>query len=180
MIKLIILDRDGVINRDSDEYIKSENEWEALPGSLEAIARLNRAGFRIVVATNQSGLARGKFDIAALNAIHRKMHTHLTQYGGVVDAVFFCPHAPDENCGCRKPETGLFDEISRRLRVPLYKTTFVGDKLSDINAALAVKSKPVLVKTGNGQTLIDSGDLPADIPVFNDLASFAASILEAA
>ena len=180
MIKLIILDRDGVINHDSDEYIKSENEWEALPGSLNAIARLNRAGFRIVVATNQSGLARGKFDIAALNAIHRKMHTHLTQYGGKVDAVFFCPHAPDENCSCRKPKTGLFDEISRRLRVPLYKTTFVGDKLSDINAALAVKSNPVLVKTGYGQTLIDSGKLPENTPVFNDLASFADSILEAA
>ncbi len=180
MIKLIILDRDGVINLDSDEYIKSENEWEAIPGSLDAIARLNRAGYRIVVASNQSGLAGGKFDISALNAIHRKMHTHLSQYGGVIEAVFFCPHAPDENCSCRKPATGLFDEISRRLRVPLYKTTFVCDKLSDIEAAQTAKTEPVLVKTGYGQALLDSGKLPDNIKIFDDLASFADSILEAA
>jgi D-glycero-D-manno-heptose 1,7-bisphosphate phosphatase len=180
MIKLIILDRDGVINHDSDEYIKSENEWEAIPGSLDAIARLSQAGYRIVVATNQSGLARGKFDINALNAIHRKMHTHLSQYGGVIEAIFFCPHGPDENCSCRKPETGLFDEISRRLRIPLYKTLFVCDKSSDIDAALAAKTKPVLVKTGHGQALLESGKLPDNIEVFDDLASFADSFLDAA
>ncbi len=141
-MKLIILDRDGVINHDSDDYIKSENEWEAIPGSLDAIARLNRGGYRIVVATNQSGLARGQFDVNTLRA--------------------------------------MFHESSRRLRVPLYKTTFSGDKLSDMEAALTVKAKPVLVKTGYGQTLVESGKLPDGITVFDDLASVADSILEAA
>jgi len=178
-MKLIILDRDGVINHDSDDYIKSENEWEAIPGSLEAIARLNRDGYRVVVATNQSGLARGKFNVITLNSIHRKMRTHLSQYGGRIEAIFFCPHGPDENCACRKPEPGLFHEISRRLRLPLYKTIVVGDKLSDMQAALAAKAKPVLVKTGYGQTLLDSGKLPNDIAIFDDLASVADSLINA-
>ncbi len=178
-MKLIILDRDGVINYDSDNYIKSEHEWEAIPGSLDAIARLNRNKYRVVVVTNQSGLARGKFDINALNAIHRKMHTHLSQYGGKIEAVFFCPHEPDDHCSCRKPEPGLLHEISRRLRVPLYKTTIVGDKLSDMEAALAVKANPVLVKTGYGQALLDSGRLADDIAVFDDLASVVDSLLKA-
>ena len=177
-MKLIILDRDGVINHDSDDYIKSENEWEAIPGSLDAIARLNRGDYRVVVATNQSGLARGKFNIDELNAIHRKMHTHLSQYGGVIEAIFFCPHKPDDHCLCRKPQPGLLHEISRRLRVPLYKAIVVGDKLSDIKAALATKATPVLVKTGSGQSLIDSGKLPQDIDVFDDLASVADSLLK--
>ena len=176
-MKLIILDRDGVINHDSDDYIKSENEWEAIPGSLEAIARLNRDGYRVVVATNQAGLARGKFNLNALNSIHGKMHTHLSQYGGHIEAIFFCPHGPDENCACRKPEPGLFHEISRRLRLPLYKTIVVGDKLSDMQAALAAKAKPVLVKTGYGQTLLDTGKLPDGIAVFDDLASVADSLI---
>lgn len=178
-MKLIILDRDGVINHDSDDYIKSENEWEAIPGSLEAIARLNRDGYRVVVATNQSGLARGKFNVHTLNSIHRKMHTHLSQYGGHIEAIFFCPHGPDENCACRKPEPGLFHEISRRLRLPLYKTIVVGDKLSDMQAALAAKAKPVLVKTGYGQTLLDSGKLPDGIAIFDDLANVADSLINA-
>ena len=177
-MKLIILDRDGVINHDSEDYIKSENEWEAIPGSLDAIARLNRGGYRVVVVSNQAGLARGKLDVNALNAIHRKMHTHLSQYGGVVEAIFFCPHGPDDKCSCRKPEPGLFHEISRRLRTPLYKSFVVGDKLSDIQAALAVKAKVALVKTGYGQSVLDSGKLPDGIPVFDDLASVADSLLK--
>ncbi len=176
-MKLIILDRDGVINHDSDDYIKSEEEWEAIPGSLDAIARLNRGGYRIVVATNQSGLARGKLDIITLNAIHRKMHTHLSQYGGVIEAIFFCPHGPDENCSCRKPQPGLLHEISRRLRVPLYKTTFIGDSLSDIEAAQTVKARPILVKTGYGQNAVDSGKLPDGVTVYDDLAGAADALL---
>ncbi|MFT5349349.1 MAG: D-glycero-D-manno-heptose 1,7-bisphosphate phosphatase [Gammaproteobacteria bacterium] len=179
MMKLIILDRDGVINFDSDDYIKSEDEWEAIPGSLDAIARLNRASFRIVVVSNQSGLARDKFTISDLNAIHRKMHTHLSQFGGKIEAVFFCPHAPDENCACRKPELGLFHEISRRLRVPLYRTTVVGDKLSDMQAALEVKAKAILVKTGYGQAALDAGELPEGIVVYDNLASVATSLINA-
>lgn len=178
-MKLIILDRDGVINHDSADYIKSENEWEAIPGSLEAIARLNREGYRVVVATNQSGLAGGKFNVNTLNSIHRKMHTHLAQYGGRIEAIFFCPHGPDENCACRKPEPGLLHEISRRLRAPLYKAIVVGDKLSDMQAALAAKAKPALVKTGHGQALLDSGKLPEGIAVFDDLAGVANALINA-
>lgn len=178
-MKLLILDRDGVINQDSDDYIKSADEWQAIPGSLEAIARLNRGGFRIVVATNQSGLAGGKLDILQLNAIHGRMHTQLAQYGGVIEAIFFCPHGPDEGCSCRKPQPGLLHEISRRLRVPLYRTTFIGDSLRDIEAALTVKAGAILVKTGAGQSLIDSGKLPETVPVYKDLAAVADALLKA-
>jgi D-glycero-D-manno-heptose 1,7-bisphosphate phosphatase len=177
MIKLIILDRDGVINHDSDDYIKSEEEWEAIPGSLDAIARLNRVGYRTVVVSNQSGLARDKFNISNLNAIHRKMHTHIDQYGGNIEAVFFCPHGPEEGCSCRKPELGLFHEISRRLRVPLYKTIVVGDKLSDLQAAIAVRARAILVKTGYGQALVNSNNIPEDVAVFDNLAHVADSLI---
>ena len=153
-MKLIILDRDGVINEDSNDFIKSEEEWQAIPGSLDAIARLNRGGFRIVVATNQSGLARGKFDYASLNSIHRKMHAHLSQYGGVIEAIFFCPHAPEDDCSCRKPKPGLLHEISRRLRTPLYKSILIGDKLSDLQCGWnAGVKKSLLVLTGYGTEL---------------------------
>ena len=179
MIKLIILDRDGVINHDSDEYIKNEEEWQAIPGSLDAIARLNRAGYRIVVASNQSGLARGKLDAITLNKIHRKMLNHLEQYGGKIEAVFFCPHGPDENCSCRKPQPGLLHEISRRIRVPLYRTTFVGDSLTDIEAAQSVKANPALVLTGYGQKTLDSGKVDKSVPVFDNLAAFVDHTLSA-
>lgn len=180
MIKLIILDRDGVINHDSDDFIKSEEEWEALPGSLDAIARLNRAGYHIVVASNQSGLARGKLDVITLGKIHRKLYNHLSQFGGSIDAIFFCPHGPDENCSCRKPQPGLLHEISRRLRVPLYKTTFVGDSLRDIEAAESVKAKPVLVLTGKGKETLKSGKISETVPVYENLATFADDILKTA
>lgn len=180
MIKLLILDRDGVINHDSDEYIKTEEEWEPIPGSLDAIARLNRAGYRIVVASNQSGIARGKLDIITLGTIHRKLHNHLAQFGGAIDAIFFCPHGPDDNCNCRKPQPGLFHEISRRLRIPLYRTSFVGDNLSDIEVAQAVKARPVLVRTGYGKDNLDSGKIPDTVPVFDDLAAFADDLLKSA
>ena len=179
MKKLIILDRDGVINQDSNEYIKSEEEWEAIPGSLDAIARLNRDGYRIVVASNQSGLARGKLDILALHAIHRKMLTHLSQYGGVIEAIFFCPHEPEDDCQCRKPQPGLLHEISRRLRVPLYKATFIGDSLSDMEAAQAVKAKPVLVRTGNDQSELNSKKIPADVTIYDNLAGVADALISA-
>ena len=176
-MNLIILDRDGVINHDSDEFIKSEEEWEAIPGSLDAIARLNRAGYRIVVATNQSGLARGIFSYADLHAIHRKMHTHLNQFGGSIEAIFFCPHAEEENCSCRKPKPGMLHEISRRLRKPLYKAIFIGDKLSDLQAALSVKAKPILVKTGKGKETLAAGELPEEVSVYDDLASATDALL---
>jgi D-glycero-D-manno-heptose 1,7-bisphosphate phosphatase len=169
---LIILDRDGVINEDSDDYIKSPEEWHAIPGSLEAITKLSQNGFQIVIATNQSGIGRKLFTIEALNAIHMKMHTHLAQYGGVIDAIFFCPHLPRDDCNCRKPKPGLYNDISERLRIPLNKVYCVGDKMSDIKAIQSAGGKPVLVRTGKGQSEIDEGLVPEGIPVYDNLATF--------
>ncbi len=178
-MKLIILDRDGVINYDSDEYIKSAEEWRPIPGSLEAIARLSQNNYRVIVASNQSGLARGKFDIDALNKIHQKMHTHLSQYGGIIEAIFFCPHGPDAGCECRKPKPGLLKDIAERLHISLRGVTSVGDKLSDIEAAQTAGANPVLVKTGHGQSVVDSGDVPDEVPVYDDLATFVDSLFPA-
>jgi len=176
-MKLVILDRDGVINEDSDDYIKSASEWKAIPGSLEAIAQLCHSGYQVVIASNQSGLARKKFDIMALNEIHRKMANHLLQFGGSIDAIFFCPHGPRQGCECRKPKPGLLLKIAERLRISLNTVPVVGDKLSDIEAAKSAGARPVLVRTGYGQTLIDSSKLPEDVPVFDDLAAFADDLI---
>ncbi len=176
-MKLIILDRDGVINKDSDDYIKSASEWEAIPGSLEAIARLTHNGYRVIVASNQSGLARKKFDILALNEIHRKMFSHLAQFGGTIDAIFFCPHGPRQNCDCRKPKPGLLNTIAKRLRISLKNVPVVGDKQADIEAANAAGAKPVLVRTGYGQKLIDNNQVPDNVPMFDDLAAVVDSLL---
>ena len=177
-MKLIILDRDGVINYDSDEYIKSAEEWQAIPGSLDAIARLHHAGYHVVVASNQAGIARGKFDIDALNSIHQKMHTHLAQYGGVINAVFFCPHGPDDNCDCRKPKPGLLLEVARRLRTTLKGVYAVGDKFSDLEAASAAGAIPVLVKTGYGQSVVNDHKVPDKVEVYDNLADFVDKLLE--
>ena len=174
---LIILDRDGVINEDSDDYIKSPAEWQPIVGSLEAIAKLSQNGYKIVVVTNQSGLGRNLFTIEALNAIHMKMNTHLAQFGGVIDALFFCPHIPEDNCNCRKPKPGLYNDISERLRVSLNKVFCVGDKMTDIQAIQSAGGKPVLVRTGQGQSEIDQGLVPEGIPVYCDLAQFVDEIL---
>ena len=131
-MKLVILDRDGVINQDSAEYIKSPEEWKPLPGSLEAIARLNQGGYHVVVATNQSGVGRGLLDMATLNAIHEKMHKALAQAGGRIDAVFYCPHAEDANCNCRKPKPGLLEDIARRFNADLTDVPCIGDALRDL------------------------------------------------
>ena len=177
-MKLIILDRDGVINHDSDDYVKSPEEWQPIEGSLEAIARLYHDGYRIVVVSNQAGLAKGKFNIEALNAMHGKMHSLLAGYGGVIEAVFFCSHGPDDNCECRKPKPGLYLDIAKRLRVKLTNVFAVGDKLSDIQAATAAGAKPVLVRTGYGKSLEDSGRVPDGVPVFDDLAAFVDGLLQ--
>lgn len=178
-MKLVIVDRDGVINRNSDDYIKSEQEWQPLPGSLKALARLNSHGYHLIVATNQAGLARGKLSLGTLHKIHRKMHSRLAQYGGVIDAVFFCPHAPEDGCACRKPNPGLFMEIEKRLRVSLHDVAVIGDASSDVEAALAVGASPMVVRTGRGQSQLDAGLIPDDIPVYDDLAQAAAAILDA-
>ena len=174
---LIILDRDGVINYDSPDFIKSAEEWIPIPGSLEAISRLSHNGYRIVIVSNQSGIARRKFNIDDLNAIHQKMMTHLAQFGGSIEAIFFCPHGPRQGCDCRKPKPGMLFDIANRLRIPLKDVYFVGDSQRDIDAAQAAGAKPVLVRTGNGATLDDSGNVPIDIPVYMDLAEFVDNLL---
>ena len=176
-MKLIILDRDGVINEDSDDYIKSPEEWVPIPGSLEAIARLNQAGYRVVVATNQSGLARGLFDIETLNAIHAKMHRRLAAVGGVVDAVFYCPHGPTDSCDCRKPAAGLLREISARLKCALDDVPCVGDTMRDVQAARAVGAQPMLVRSGKGERTIAENDDWRGVPVFANLAAVAEHLL---
>lgn len=177
-MKLLILDRDGVINHDSDQYIKSPSEWKPVKGSIEAIARLTQAGWRIVVATNQSGISRGVLDTSALNAIHDMMHKAVVQAGGRIEAIFFCPHAADSNCECRKPRPGMLLEIQRRLNVPLPGVPFVGDSLRDLQAAVAAGAQPVLVLTGKGRMTREKGGLPEGTRVFADLAAFAAQLLE--
>jgi len=177
-MKLVILDRDGVINEDSDDYIKSPDEWVPIPGSLEAVSRLNQAGVRVVVASNQSGLARGLFDIEMLNRIHAKMHRRLAAVGGVVEAVFYCPHGPEDRCGCRKPEAGLLREIEERLMVELRDTVCVGDSLRDLEAARAVGAQPVLVRTGKGERTLRAAQGLEGVPVYADLAAFAEAFLQ--
>jgi len=177
-MKLIILDRDGVINEDSDDYIKSPDEWVPIPGSLEAISRLNQAGARVVVASNQSGLARGLYDIETLDRIHAKMHRHLAAVGGVVEAVFFCPHGPDDGCQCRKPRPGLLREIEARLKVTLRTAVCVGDSLRDLEAARAVGATPVLVRTGKGERTLRDGRGLEGVAVYDDLAGFAEAFLQ--
>lgn len=171
--RLVILDRDGVINEDAEgEYVKSAEEWIPLPGSLEAIARLNRSGYRVVIATNQSGLARGLFDIEALNGIHEKMQRLLAETGGGIDAIFFCPHSPGQRCSCRKPRPGLLEQIGQRYRVDLSQVPVVGDKRADLDAAKAAGARPFLVRTGYGEkTLRSLGDFDG-VTVFSDLAAF--------
>lgn len=174
-MKLIVLDRDGVINHDSDAFIKSPDEWRPIPGSLEAIARLCKAGYRIVVATNQSGIARGLFDVATLGAIHAKMHRAVADAGGQIDAIFFCPHGPDEGCPCRKPEPGLFREILARFE-STGTVHAVGDQLRDLQAAHAAGCRPMLVLTGKGGATLAAGGLPRDTVVRVDLAAVAAEL----
>ena len=175
-MKLVILDRDGTINQDSEQYIKSPAEWKPIPGSLEAIARLTQGGWRIVVATNQSGIARGLFDMSTLNAIHTEMHRAVTQAGGRIDAIFFCPHAVDSNCECRKPKPGLLHEIASRFGVELDGVPMVGDSLRDVAAAAVAGAQPWLVLTGNGRKTRDAGGLPPGTEIAADLAALAARL----
>jgi len=169
-VKLAILDRDGVINYDSDQYIKSPSEWRPIPGSIEAIARLNQNGYRIAVATNQSGIGRGLFDMATLNAINDKMMELVFRQGGRIDALFFCPHTAAEDCGCRKPRTGMLEEIAARFHTELKGVPAVGDSLKDLQAAESVGAQPILVLTGKGRATQAAGGLPKKTLVFADLA----------
>jgi D-glycero-D-manno-heptose 1,7-bisphosphate phosphatase len=176
-MKLVILDRDGVINEDSDDYIKSPEEWEPIEGSLEAIARLHRAGYRILVASNQSGVARGLYSLDTLAQIHNKMLAAVRERGGEIEAIFFCPHGPDDGCRCRKPAPGLYEEIAERLKTNLSSAWAVGPSKRSGGAAPPPGARPVLVRTGKGlRTLKKSKEL-ADVPVYADLAAFADALL---
>ncbi|MBC7996132.1 MAG: D-glycero-beta-D-manno-heptose 1,7-bisphosphate 7-phosphatase [Rhizobacter sp.] len=182
-MNLIILDRDGTINEDRDDFIKSADEWVPLPGALEAIARLNHAGWHTVIATNQSGLGRGLFDMAALTAMHSKMNAALARVGGRIGAVFFCPHAPEDQCTCRKPLPGLLEQIGERFGVDLKTVPVVGDSVRDLEAAVAAGCPPHLVRTGRGASLSEAqiAQLMQQIPalqVHADLAAFAESLIQ--
>ena len=169
-MKLVILDRDGVINQDSDDYIKTVDEWIPIPGSLEAIARLNQAGYHVVVATNQSGIARGYFDLTTLNAMHHKMHKLLVKIGGHVDGILFCPHAPEDLCDCRKPKPGMYRNIAQRWGISLEGVPIIGDSRRDLEAAVSVGATPILVKTGKGtRTMADLSGL-GEVEIHIDLA----------
>jgi D-glycero-D-manno-heptose 1,7-bisphosphate phosphatase len=175
-MKLVILDRDGVINFDSDRYIKSPAEWKPIPGSLQAIARLTQAGYRVVIASNQSGIDRGLFDMDTLNAIHDKMHNAVIAAGGRIDAIFYCPHSSDSDCDCRKPKPGMFERIAERFNTDLADAYAIGDSLRDLQAAVAAGAQPVLVLSGKGT--LEEDWVPEGTLVYLDLAAAVDHILK--
>lgn len=171
-MKLIILDRDGVINFDSDQFIKNPDEWIPIPGSLEAIAKLNENGYQVAVATNQSGLARGYMDEPVLRSIHEKMNQALAEVGGKIDYLRYCPHGPDDQCNCRKPKAGMLEAISKFFSTDLSGVPAVGDSIRDLQAAQTVGADPILVRTGKGERSLQDPQLDPSIPVYDDLAQF--------
>lgn len=175
---LFILDRDGVINQDSKDYIKSPEEWVPIPGSLHAIARLNQLGYQVVVATNQSGVGRGYYSLDTLRKIHQKMCDQLAEMGGRIDNIYFCPHKPDDGCHCRKPEPGMFEDILRDYGIQPSEAILIGDSLRDIQAAHAVSCRAVLVLTGNGLTVVSEGNIPDNVPVYENLSAVADAVLK--
>jgi D-glycero-D-manno-heptose 1,7-bisphosphate phosphatase len=175
--KLVILDRDGVINFDSAQFIKKPEEWKPIPGSLEAIARLSQSGYKVVVATNQSGVGRGLFDMEMLNQIHAKMHKAAVAKGGRIDAIFYCPHAADSKCECRKPKAGMFKRISETLNVDLTGVPAIGDSLRDLQSCAAAGCQPMLVLTGKGTKTKAENELPEGTLEFADLAAAVDHVL---
>lgn len=180
-MKLIILDRDGVINQDSDDYIKSVDEWKPIPGSIEAIANLSKAGYTVTVATNQSGISRGFFDEFELAAMHQKMCDLVEEEGGLINGVFFCPHGPDDDCECRKPKIGLIEQIKCEFGANAEQHPFVGDSAKDVMCAKLTGCTPVLVRTGKGEaTLAELSASELDgVSVFNNLKEYVDSLLQA-
>lgn len=180
-MKLIILDRDGVINQDSDDYVKSADEWEPIPGSIEAIAALSKAGYTVAVATNQSGISRGYFDEYELAAMHQKMCALVEEQGGQISGVFFCPHGPDDNCECRKPKIGLIEQIECEFGTNVKQLPFVGDSAKDVMCAKLAGCTPILVRTGKGEmTLAQCGESElAGVTVYKNLKEFADTLLQA-
>lgn len=176
-MKLVILDRDGVINQDSDNYIKTEDEFIPLTGSLEAIASLNKSGYKVAIATNQSGIARGYYDLSTLDAMHEKLKKLLKPLGGHIDYIASCPHGPDDQCNCRKPLPGMYREIATHFNTSLEGVPVIGDSLRDIQAAISVNASPILVRTGKGERTLSNKDLPAHVPVFDNLQQAVISLL---
>ncbi|MDK4688069.1 D-glycero-beta-D-manno-heptose 1,7-bisphosphate 7-phosphatase [Kingella negevensis] len=178
-MKLIILDRDGVINHDSDQFIKSPDEWLPIAGSMDAIAFLTQAGYTIAVATNQSGIARGYFTVQTLNEMHTKMHKLIRQAGGEISGVWFCPHAADSKCDCRKPKSGMILDILDRFQAEASETYLVGDSLRDLQAIANVGGKPILVRTGKGMKTLtnESDNLPENTQIFDSLLDFAKTLV---
>ena len=181
-MRLVILDRDGVINEDRDDHVKTPDEWVPIAGSLEAIARLHRAGYQVVVITNQSGIARGLTDVNTLNRIHVRMADYVRQNGGQIEAIFFCPHGPGDGCGCRKPRAGMYAELKDRLKSSLEGVPSVGDSIRDLEAAQEAGAQPILVRTGKGKTSVATlkNDPPKgleQVPVYSDLAEFVDALL---
>lgn len=177
--RLVILDRDGVINEERGDFIRSADQWRPLPGSLEAIARLCRTGIPVAVATNQSGVGRGLMSAGELAAVHDRLRRAVREAGGELAGVFFCPHAPPEGCGCRKPLPGLLLQIEAELGLAVAGEYMVGDSLRDLQAARAAGALPALVRTGFGRATERQLDPGSDVPVFDDLAAFAGWLLEA-
>nr|WP_302329309.1 D-glycero-beta-D-manno-heptose 1,7-bisphosphate 7-phosphatase [Pseudomonas sp. FBF18] len=173
---MLILDRDGVINQDSDAYIKSLDEWIPIPGSIEAIAQLSKAGWTVAVATNQSGIARGYYSLATLDAMHARLRELVVAQGGEVGLIVYCPHGPDDGCDCRKPRPGMLRTIANHYAVDLAGVWFVGDSKGDLEAARAVDAQPVLVRTGKGEQTLSKG-VPEATLIFDDLASIASALI---
>ncbi|MFK7993000.1 MAG: D-glycero-beta-D-manno-heptose 1,7-bisphosphate 7-phosphatase [Granulosicoccus sp.] len=176
-IKLIVLDRDGVINNDLERPVRTPDEWVPIEGSLEAIARLYQAGWSVAVATNQSGISRGLIELTTLHDIHQRMHEQVNQVGGKIDVVAFCPHTDSDDCGCRKPAPGMLYTISERLGIELTNVVMVGDSLRDMQAAMAAAATPIIVRTGKGQKTLDNHKGLEHIPAFDDLASYVDHLL---
>jgi len=181
--KFLILDRDGVINVESAEFVKTPDEWIPIKGSLEAIGRLSQAGYEIVVITNQSGVGRGHFSADMLAKMHAKMIDHIQQHGGKIQSILFCPHKPDEGCECRKPKDGMYQELAERLNISFSNVYSVGDSVRDLLAAKTAGAKPVLVKTGNGKKSLKEIENTPDLglsstPIFDNLSSFADALLD--
>ena len=176
-MKLIILDRDGVINQDSDDYIRSAEEWQPIPGSLEAIAKLNQAGYTVVIITNQSGVGRGYFSSQDLTAMHQKMRALLNKHHGKIDKIYYCPHTPHDNCTCRKPETGMFEQVADDYKIDLPSAINIGDSLRDLQAGQLMGCQNILVKTGKGTKTFKELEKPNNIKVFANLSKAVDYIL---
>ncbi len=174
---MVILDRDGVINHEADDDVTTVDGWDPIPGSIEAISRLKKAGYLVTIATNHSGIARGLYSERELLEMHEKMQKLLATRGASVDGIFYCPHGPEANCICRKPKPGLLFQIARQFEIDLSQTPLVGDNISDIKAAKMANAKPVLVRTGKGEYVMQHYPEALDVPVYDDLAHFVRETL---